>query len=836
MVVSDFNLQPCLYAIFILLFVLLLEITAADLPSVQTEIQISGTGAARNRSIKAGFSTLQSREDHTALSLLQTMPYNNFPQKEALINAYNAQLKERQQAQRLAEAAGLEKDKHHTLESLVSALHEEHYAYGGDDSLSITNTEVATAPKPAVRQQLVKLLREYEERLKKLEKEGGHTSRQEILEGAALGSSGNVSLDMLLGSYYKAIEDIEKQSQALTDIQRAFFQIQSLYKGAFELTKKAVKEIAGPKGKKITEDIFIIEDDALEGVLALMETSNELVSKYKKIKFEGIVKRMKSAASPEKRVTVLQSVFDDLYITPISDELMRLSNTEHLQQSLKFTTLFEQQVTAIKTLGIYPEQEFVQVIGVLSKATTKFLNDIKENDRQTYEECLPLLEREAKLLSEVEDFSLLPMTLALFQEPMALFLLFRPSSNVNVIPFGSIERIEREIEYLTEQQKKALFAYLYFISFNFQEVSQKYLKSTLLSATPITPKDIAELIEIVKQNMKAAGQLKLFQPSPSDQGSLGKFSLRVRSLISGEAREKAIVEKFNTEQQYLRNMLNGITPEKIEGYKRTNKLVAKQSGVISQIQALWDLIMSHDLPRCNLDELLAFREELLQLRNKLGERENGELLTKLAVFKEDGRLHGEAASISGEEGSEEAPPASLGPDESDSSAVVLDIMEKAITPPKVLNGLSAGLLAGIAAGQSKQIAGIQKGQTSTVLSPSETGINPNASPSSFIPVPPSFAPPAPSLGPPAPNFHLVAPVKVISPAEQKAAAVIAAQLQKISDLETTLQSKAGSITAEVCEDITQKIKEAKDDIAAGGMRAAMSERKIKLIDKELAKL
>ena len=821
MVVFDFKLQLCFSTIFILVFVLLLEIKAAELPSVQTEIQVSGTGAARSQSVMAGFQILQNRADPIALSLLRIMPYNNARQQYDLIATYNAQLKEKLQAQRLAEAAGLEKDKHHTLESLVSALHEEHYAFG-DDSLSITNTEVTVtaAPKPAVRKQLIKLLREYEERLKKLEKEGGHTSRQEILEGAAVGSSGNVSLDMLLGSYYKAIEDIEKQSQALTDIQRAFFQIQSLYKGAFELTKKAVKEIAGPKGKKITEEIFIIEDDALEGVLALMETSNELVSKYKKIKFEGIVKRMKSAASPEKRVTVLQSVFDDLYITPISDELMRLSNTEHLQQSLKFTTLFEQQVTAIKTLGIYPEQEFVQVIGVLSKATTKFLNDIKENDKQTYEECLPLLEEEAKLLSAIKDFSLTPMTLALFQEPMALFLLFRPSSNVNVVPFGSIERIEREIEYLTEKQKKALFAYLYFISFNFQEVSQKYLKSTLLSATPITLKDIAELIEIVKQNMKASGQLKHFQPSPSDQGSLKEFSLRVRRLISGEAREKAIVEKFNTEQQYLRIMLNGITLEKIEGYKRTNKLVAKQSGAIVQIQALWDLIMSHDLPRCNLDELLAFREELLQLRNNLGE--NSELLTKLAVFKNVEGLQVGASSMFGEESSEQAPPASLGPDESDSSTAVLAIMEKAITPPRVLNGLSAGLLAGIERGLKKQLAAKNSAATSD------------------IPLPPSFAPPAPSLGPPALEFNLEEPVapriKVISPEAQKAAAAIAAQLQKISNLETSLQSKVGSITAEVCEDITKKIKEAKDDIAAGGMRAAMSERKIKLIDKELAKL
>lgn len=61
-------------------------------------------------------------------------------------------------------------------------------------------------------------------------------------------------------------------------------------------------------------------------------------------------------------------------------------------------------------------------------------------------------------------------------------------------------------------------------------------------------------------------------------------------------------------------------------------------------------------------------------------------------------------------------------------------------------------------------------------------------------------------------------------------------IQKISDLETVLQTKAGSITAGVYEDITQKIKEARDDIAAGGMRAAMSERKIKLLDKELEKL
>ncbi|MCX7343097.1 MAG: hypothetical protein NT128_03005, partial [Proteobacteria bacterium] len=759
--------------------------------------------------------------------------------------------REKQQAQKLAEAAGLEKNKHTSIDSLATALRAEHCSYGVPDDSSnaaVGNRLMASigegvsvvveAPRPP-RRQLYKLLKEYEEKLRKLEKEAGHASRQEILEGSVVvSSSGNAFLDMLLGSYYKAIEDIEKQSQALTEIQRAFFEIQSLYKSTLELAKKSVKEIAGPKGKKITEEVLVIEDDALGTVLALMETSNDLVSKYKKVKFEGIVKRMKSAASPEKRVTVLQSVFDDLYITPISDELMRLSNTEHLQQSLKFTTVFEQQVTALKALGIYPEQNFVQITGVLSKATTKFLNDIKENDKQTYEEYLPLLEEEAKLLSAVEDLSQMPMTLALFQEPMAFFLLSRPSQNLKVIPFTYIERVEREIVYLTEKQKKAFFAYLYFISFNFQEVSQKFLKNTLLSATPITPKDIADLIEIVKQDMKAGGQLKLFQPSPSDQGSLGKFSLRVRSLISGEAREKAIVEKFNTEQQYLRNMLNGITPEKIEAYKRANKLAAKQKDAIIQIQALWDLIMMPDLPKCDIEKLLDFKNELLQLRNTLDE--NAELLTKLAVFKNVEGLGGAALMVSegdGEEGSDE----SMGP--SDSSSAVLAIMEKAITPPRVLHGLSAGLLAGISSGLNKQLAAKNSAATSDVpLPPSAPLLDLSAADiDSSLSGAPSFVPPPPSFGPPsAPELNLEEPVapriKVLSPAEQKAAATLAIQLQKISNLETALQLKAGSITTEVYEDITQKIKEAKDDIAAGGMRAAMSERKIKLLDKELEEL
>jgi hypothetical protein len=781
------------------------------------------------------------------------MPSVNILQKEALITAYNAKLREKlleqefaererqkalelaekeklreqeiaerekQQAQQLSKAAGLEAE-HHSLESVKKALEEEHYAYGGSDSSSLTTTDTLAAPPPRKRHQLVKLLKQYEEKLRKLEKEGGHASRQEILEGAVVGSSGNESLDMLLGYYYKTIADIEKQSQALTEIQRAFFEIQSLYKSALELAKKTDKEIAGPKGKKITEEVLVIEDDVLSSVLEIMRTSNELVGKYKTIKFEGIENRMKKTASPEKRVTVLQEIFDDLYITPISDELMRLSNTEYLQQSLKFTALIEQQISAQKALGIYPEQDFVQITGVLSKATTKFLNDIKENDKQTYEEYLPLLEEEAKLLSAVEDLSQMPMTLALFQEPMAFFLLSRPSQNLKVIPFNYIERVERELEYLTEKQKKALFAYLYFISFNFQEVSQKFLKNTLLSATPITPKDIADLIEIVKQDMKAGGQLKLFQPSPSDQGSLGKFSLRVRSLISGEAREKAIVEKFKTEQQCLRLMLNGITLEKIEAYKRANKLAAKQGAAITQIQALWDLVKLPDLPKCDLEKLLDFKNELLQLRNILDENE--ELLTKLAVFKNVESLGSAALTVS-EGDSEEGSAESMGP--SDSSSAVLATMEKAITPPRVLHGLNAGLLADISSGLNKQLA------------------RKNSSSTSDIPLPPSgapsFVPPPPSFGPPAPDLNLAEPVapriKVLSPAEQKAAAALAEQLQKISNLETALQTKAGSIAAEIYEDITQKIKEARDDIAAGGMRAAMSERKIKLIDKELAKL
>lgn len=629
-----------------------------------------GTRAGRITTANAGFKLIQERAakgDNIAKQFLSTMPSSDIPQKEGIINAYNVKIKERIDTQKLAEAAGLDKEKHPDHDSLVVSLRQEQLAFtdlvsssSGDGAMVTTGSSslrlqsggldiVVRASGGPIRPRLMQLLREYAEKISQLEKASGQQQFSEVLGGKPIGSSGNLTLDLMLGSYYQAISDIAKQSQALVSIQKAFYEMQSLYRNALDLRKKTVKITTGYKNKQREEEVFVIEDQDLDALLLIMQSANELVKPYKATKFAGIENRIRTAKSKEARVDVIRSIFDDLYVTPLSDELARLSNSEHLQQSLTLTKVFEKTMAGLQATKAYPESDFTQMTGVLSAAASKFANQIRENNRRLYEEYEPVLRAQLAFLGQKDAgyFASQPMILSLLLEPAAFFMLAKPSDNVKVLPFGNIERIARELGCLELNQLKAVFAYLYFISDQFRDISGRYLGETLLTLTPITVADVDGLVELSRQAIKTNASPSEFVPSASDQGSLRQFAEGVISFKSGNTRKKAIRDKLQSERDLLRKALVGITPEQLMAFKGS-QISAATSSVIERMLGCIDLLKEEDASVAHADEaLLVHITTLKDLRLDLDKSENRSLPDAVrSLSKKDASVDSGAPTVS----------------------------------------------------------------------------------------------------------------------------------------------------------------------------------------------
>lgn len=801
-----------------------IKVQASTIPD---DVIISGIGGAKLLSGRNAIDELRKRasrekdKDTAADELLKKMPFASITEQELLVAAYNKTL----EAQRLAQAAGLANPKQHTSnESVKQALAQEQFAFtdlvpsssSGNGAMVATGSDTTLklqfggldmlfkAKNGGVRPLLIEAFRELAKKYAELEKASGQQQFRDVLSGRPIGSSGNVTLDLMLGSYYQAISDLEKQSQVFVAIQKAFYEVQSLYAEALKKGKEIVTIIIIGKGRQLEEVELHIEDADLDDVISYMQTAHDIVSRYKQTSFAGIEKRMRNAkSSPQKRASELKDIFDNLYVTPLSDELARLSNSEYLQQSLQLTRVFEQSMAALKATKAYPESDFTQATGVLSAAATKFANQIRENNRVTYEEYLPVLDQQRTLLGKnsADDFALLPMTLRLLQEPAAFFMLAKPSENVKILPFCNLGRITRELEYLSIDQQKALFAYLFYISDKFPEASGKYLEQTLLAATPLVQSDVDSLLEEVRQHLKSGAQQSGYTPSASDQESLKQFAVRVAGFMTGDTRTKAIQSGLEHERTQLRQLLQGINAEQLEAYKvaKQSEITDTQLTLIGRIQYYMELITETGMPtKHTVDDLIGHIKALKEIRSELEISANKGLMTNVAAFNKAKDSSGSGTSTT----SQSLTPTKIPSNSNDSPKLDRSILMQGFT---------------------KRVAEVAAQHKQTTIG-SDVPTPPPAPPmdlndSTNVPPPP---PPPPGM-----DDNSSSSGSTILPTN----AVVNPLLQEISTLKAKLLAKQASIDTKLYDEIAEQIQNAENGINAGGMPAKIAEGTIKRLKK-----
>jgi hypothetical protein len=439
-------------------------------------------------------------------------------------------------------------------------------------------------------------------------------------------AGGGVNLDEVaalkldLASYYKKIKDINKRLEKLAEVLSDCDRVQALFNESLkhiETTTETIEEIFGRK--TIRRDIIrrLIPDREVAEVLMHMREACSIANKYKPTAFEGAVKQVRDGletvlkmvdgtkekmekASPEERVVIFSDAFLNIYTEIPNNEKMTIGTIDHLQLSLDLTLNLEASILSTKKLGLYPDSDFLSIDQTITSAISSLREKIKEQDKAVFDGYMSILAEERKLLVSVTDFSVMPLTVQLLRDYRVLFMFKRPAKkdeadNERTTPFASFGRISDEIRYLTENQKKALFASLYYVVFNYEDVSGSYLRDTLLSNTPIQAVDIHPLIKQLKEALKTNSAAEKFVPIVMTQKSLREFSTKVDRLISGETYRESVTNRFVNALIGLGQKLDGISQEGIVEYLKPESLAEEKRTNAGRILAEHDFISTEAL-------------------------------------------------------------------------------------------------------------------------------------------------------------------------------------------------------------------------------------------------
>ena len=524
---------------------------------------------------------------------------------------------------------------------------------------------------------LKKQLSEAEAELKRLRSQMGCDVLATILEerpesaddgfaggggGGAGGGGVNIEEDPLkleLASYYGKIKGINKKLARAAEVIRDCNAVEALLHQSLALVLEEKKELKlGARVETIVDKSIPI--DRVDDVLALMKLACDIANNYKPVPFEGEEKQIKEGlffvakwvdghkekmqkATPKERVTLLESCFELYYFGPIRTEKEAIEAIDTLQLSLDLTLNLEASIASTKKLNLYSPSAFESIDRTITSAVSNFRAEIIRQDRERYENYLEVLEQEKVWAQQDTNFSLCPTILHLLRNPMVLFMFKRPAKkdeadNERTVPFASFGRISDEIRYLTENQKKALFASLYFVVFNYEEVSGKYLAETLLSNTPIQAVDIHPLIKEIKESLKKNFQPMPFTPS-TEQQDLAKFSVKVNDLLTGKTYREGITNRFASALISLGQRFNGISSEGVTEYLKTENLPEEQSRIANRILAEHEFISTEALNQQLINkqrEVNTYRASLEQSISEKRQREEETRIITAAL--EEGTL------------------------------------------------------------------------------------------------------------------------------------------------------------------------------------------------------
>lgn len=489
--------------------------------------------------------------------------------------------------------------------------------------------------------------------LKRLKSQMGGDVLETILEerpdssddGFASGgvAGGGVNLDeedplkLELASYYGKIKGINKRLAKLAEVLSDCERVQALYDQSLEFVTTTSESIEEKFGKKTVTRVItsrFIPDSEVAQVLMRMSEACGIANKYKTTAFEGKVyevraekdgvveiangtkkavkagelyekfaygtKEKMEKATPEERVTIFNDAFLNIYTEIPNNEKMKIGTIDHLQLSLDLTLNLEASILSTKKLGVYADSDFLSIDQTITNAISNLRAKIEERDKAVFNEYMSILAQERTLLESVTDFSAMPLTVQLLRDYRVLFMLKRPKKadevdNELTTPFASFVRVLEEIQYLTENQKKALFASLYYAIFNYEEVSSHYLRDTLLSNTPIQAIDIHPLIKQVKEALKTNSAAEPFKPIAMTQNDLRAFSTKVHRLIVGDTYRESVTNRFASALNSLGQKFNGISQEGILEYLKTEDLSEAQNTKARRILAEYEFISRETL-------------------------------------------------------------------------------------------------------------------------------------------------------------------------------------------------------------------------------------------------
>lgn len=540
-----------------------------------------------------------------------------------------------------------------------------------EEQARITASEKAAALSPIaksvplLRQQSTKLqgqldeakelLKSSEQRILELEARMGQEAIGAIHGNVAVvelatyrgGAGGRVKLDAighLQQSYLDMIDEMGSQKE-------------SSVQEDSEIVRKKVVEVT-----KIFEDIDESRvNEARDQALTLMRAAFDIVSKYEDVKLDVFERKISDATTLETlRKTIVDDIFYDVFLSKMSELELRILNLDVLQQSLDLTKLYQNQLEELIKLNIYSPSKLSSFRQFLTNNENMLGRKIEERDAAIRDEYQPSLitvrTRIDELYAEYQrqgghmlplpkkekekqeyDFAYIPVPLQLMRSPIAFFLLAK--SDFTDKKFNDIQILDQSLIYLTREQTRSFFVYLYDVHTNFSAYKKRYEEITLASPPPLQQKDVQELIKIFKNRLKTyfldyksragsegeAGEIAQeqsaektaaekpnFNPAFNDRKAFREFAMLIDDLISGAITTKIIKKELESLRIEFNHKLDRVTikgidtvmqsePTHAQVVEKTLRVIEKFAQLVNQ-QGGVDAITSASTPQ--LKELL----------------------------------------------------------------------------------------------------------------------------------------------------------------------------------------------------------------------------------------
>ncbi len=325
-----------------------------------------------------------------------------------------------------------------------------------------------------------------------------------------------------------------------------------------------------------------VTDDQVGKVVSLMNQANLITDKYKKTpaNFGAIREKMTSSSAAERR-RFLDSCITDLFIQPMGEEFDRVKKIEHIAMSVKCTNTYEYLIKTLEDAGVFSAKDCGKIVDYLLFARARLLRANQDVDMVTLNESKPFYERQLKDAKAYVGnvFERTPLTLTLFKHPRALLML--KNNNGEYSYFG---RIENDLQYLSIEQKKALFVLLYEVNDRFREFSEWYTGQNF-NPSVVQAKDISDLISTVREQIKNPSEPKKFTPGKTDKENLVKFSDEMEKLVTGEKFKSLVIKIFESNRKTLRSKLEEVTREGIITSGQSSATILAVSEVLDLVTA-----------------------------------------------------------------------------------------------------------------------------------------------------------------------------------------------------------------------------------------------------------